>query len=81
MKAIGIVRRVDEIGRVVIPSELRDVMGLESGSALEFYIDGEQIILRRYQPGCVFCENADDLIVFRSKRVCKACLDQLKGMV
>jgi len=74
MKSTGIVRKVDELGRVVIPIELRRTMDIEEKDALEIYVDGDKIILRKYEPACVFCGNAKDVENFRGKNVCKECI-------
>lgn len=73
MKSTGIVRKVDELGRVVIPIELRRTLGIDEKDALEIYVDSEKIILKKYEPACIFCGNADDLQHFRGKNVCKEC--------
>ncbi len=77
MKSTGIVRKVDELGRVVIPIELRRTLHIEEKDALEIYVDNERIILRKYEPACscVFCGNADEVTVFKNKNICKECLD------
>jgi AbrB family transcriptional regulator, transcriptional pleiotropic regulator of transition state genes len=74
MKATGIVRRVDELGRVVIPIELRRTFGIEEKDGLEIYTDNDRIILRKYEPACVFCGSADEVTDFKGKNVCKECL-------
>lgn len=73
MKSTGIVRRVDELGRVVIPIELRRTLGIEEKDALEIYVDEERIVLKKYQPACVFCGNATDTQYYRGKLVCRVC--------
>lgn len=73
MKATGVVRKVDELGRVVIPIELRRTMGIAEKDPLEIYVDGDQIILKRYEPACVFCGNASDVQHFHGKMVCREC--------
>lgn len=73
MKSTGIVRKVDELGRVVIPIELRRTLGIEEKDALEIYVDDEKIILKKYEPACVFCGNAADVRVFKGKQVCQEC--------
>ncbi|KMT22941.1 AbrB/MazE/SpoVT family DNA-binding domain-containing protein [Clostridium cylindrosporum] len=78
MKSTGIVRRVDELGRVVIPIELRRTLEIAEKDALEIYVDGEQIILKKYQPACIFCGNAKDVENFKGKNICQACLAELK---
>jgi len=81
MKSTGIVRKVDELGRVVIPIELRRTLQIEEKDALEIYVDGERIILKKYQPACIFCGNADNITIFRDKNICRDCLDTMKELV
>ncbi len=78
MKSTGIVRRVDELGRVVIPIELRRTLEIAEKDALEIYVDGEQIILKKYQPACIFCGDAKNVDNFKGKNICQACLAELK---
>ncbi len=77
MKSTGIVRKVDELGRVVIPIELRRTLGIDEKDSLEIYVDGEKIILRKYEPACIFCGNAENVINYRGKNICEVCLKQL----
>lgn len=78
MKSTGIVRRVDELGRVVIPIELRRTLDIAEKDALEIYVDGEQIILKKYEPACIFCGQAKDVLIYKGKNICSKCLDELK---
>ncbi len=78
MKSTGIVRKVDELGRVVIPIELRRTLEIAEKDALEIYVDGEQIILKKYNPACIFCGQAKDVVVFKNKNICPECLEKLK---
>ncbi|NLO89813.1 MAG: AbrB/MazE/SpoVT family DNA-binding domain-containing protein [Clostridia bacterium] len=73
IKSTGIVRKVDELGRVVIPIELRRTLGIEEKDALEIYVDKESIILKKYEPACVFCGNAENVQHFKGKNVCREC--------
>lgn len=73
MKSTGVVRKVDELGRVVIPIELRRTLGIQEKDPLEIYVDNEKIILKKYEPACVFCGNASDVQHFRGKLVCREC--------
>lgn len=73
MKSTGIVRKVDELGRVVIPIELRRTLGIDEKDALEIYVDSEKIILKKYEPACIFCGNASQVTHFKGKNVCKEC--------
>lgn len=77
MKSTGIVRKVDELGRVVIPIELRRTLDIAEKDALEIYVDGDKIILRKYEPACIFCGNADEVDNFHGKKVCRKCVDAL----
>lgn len=77
MKSTGIVRKVDELGRVVIPIELRRTLDIEEKDALEIYVDSDRIILRKYEPACVFCGNADEVTNFKGKNVCRHCLSAM----
>lgn len=81
MKSTGIVRRVDELGRVVIPIELRRTLNIAERDALEIYVDGEEIILKKYEPACIFCGNAKDVVNYKGKNICKDCLEELKKEV
>lgn len=74
LKSTGIVRKVDELGRVVIPIELRRTLGIEEKDALEIYVDNEKIILKKYEPACIFCGNAEDVTNYKGKKICKECL-------
>jgi transcriptional pleiotropic regulator of transition state genes len=77
MKSKGIVRKVDELGRVVIPIELRRTLGIGEKDALEIYVDGERIMLKKYEPACIFTGNAENLIYYRGKMISKECLAEL----
>lgn len=78
MKATGIVRKVDQLGRIVIPKELRKVFEIDTEDALEIFTDGEQIILKKYEPACIFCREAKNVKKFKGKNVCKKCMEELK---
>ncbi len=81
MKSTGIVRKVDELGRVVIPIELRRTLGIDEKDALEIYVDSEKIIFKKYEPACVFCGNADEIQHFKGKNVCKVCASTMSSNV
>jgi transcriptional pleiotropic regulator of transition state genes len=78
MKSTGIVRKVDELGRVVIPIELRRTMNIHEKDALEIFVDGERIILKKYEPACIFCGNADNMRNIMGKNICVDCLSTIK---
>ena len=77
MKSTGIVRKVDELGRVVLPIELRRTLGIDEKDALEIYVDREKIILKKYEPACVFCGNAEDVVNFKGKNICSECTNAM----
>lgn len=80
MKATGIVRPVDPLGRVVIPVELRRTLDIKTDDSLEVFVDGEYIMLKKYEPACIFCGNAKDVVPVHGKNVCKSCLAELKKL-
>ena len=77
MKTTGIVRKVDKLGRIVIPIELRRNLSISEKDSLEIYVDDEKIILKKYEPACVFCGNASETQVFKGKQVCKECISTM----
>jgi len=77
MKSTGIVRKVDELGRVVIPIELRRTLSIEEKDALEIYVDSDRIVLKKYEPACVFCGNADEITNFKGKNICSECMSAM----
>ncbi|NSW92088.1 MAG: AbrB/MazE/SpoVT family DNA-binding domain-containing protein [Firmicutes bacterium] len=79
MKETGIIREVDELGRVVIPMELRKVLNINNKTPLEIFTEGSTIILRKYNPGCIFCENVNNVMRFKEKNICSECLEQIKN--
>ena len=80
MKSTGIVRKVDELGRIVLPIELRRTLNIDERDSLEIYVDGNSVILRKYQPACVFCDNAAEVISYKGKNICRKCLAELETL-
>ncbi len=80
MKATGIVRKLDQLGRIVIPKELRTTFDLKENDPIEIFVEGSDIILRKYQPACIFCNEATDIVQFEGKNVCKKCLEKIKAL-
>ncbi len=78
MKSTGIVRKVDELGRIVLPIELRRTLDIGERGSLEIYVEGSSVILRKYAPSCIFCDDATDVVNFKGKNICPKCLDELK---
>ena len=77
MKSTGVVRKIDELGRIVLPSELRRVFGIREGDELEISVDGERIILQKRLDLCLFCGAEGPVIEFKGRRVCEACAGEL----
>ena len=81
MKSTGIVRPVDELGRIVLPKELRINMDINNkGDSVEIFIDDDKIILKKYHPACIFCSNADDVVYLNGKLVCRKCIKELSTL-
>lgn len=80
MKATGITRPVDALGRIVLPKSLRQQFGIEVDQHLEIFTDGNRIILQKYERGCLFCGSAEQLVSFSEKQICKDCLAKLKKL-
>ncbi|MCQ2436674.1 MAG: AbrB/MazE/SpoVT family DNA-binding domain-containing protein [Clostridia bacterium] len=78
MKSTGIVRKIDELGRLVLPIEIRKNLGIDNRDAVEIFTDEDKIILKKYEPACIFCGETDDVILFKGKLVCKGCISSLK---
>ena len=78
MKSTGVVRQLDNLGRVVLPIELRRTMGIGVKDLLEVYVDGEDIILRKYLPACLFCGSMENVTEFRGKNICRNCMNELR---
>ena len=78
MKSTGVVRNVDELGSIVLPKELMYTLDIEEKDPLEIFVDGNSILLKKYEPGCIFCGDAQDIINYKGKNICKACLKVLK---
>ncbi len=78
MKSTGIVRKIDELGRIVLPKELRRTLGLNDRESVEIYVDQDAIILKKFKSTCVLCGDNEDLLDFKGKSVCQKCMNELK---
>ena len=81
MKSTGIVRNVDELGRIVIPKEMRKMMNIENSDPVEIYVEGSKIILTKYQPACSICNSEGEMVSFKGKKICASCIAEIKGTV
>lgn len=80
MKSTGIVRKVDELGRIVLPIEMRRTLDIAEKDALEIYVEGTSVILKKYKPSCIFCDSNKDIIQFKGKNICPKCLRELTDL-
>lgn len=78
MKATGIIRPLDNLGRIVLPIELRKVLGINSGDHLEIFVEDENIILKKHEVSCIFCGSANNMKSFKGKNVCQNCITELE---
>ena len=81
MKSTGIVRKVDELGRIVLPIELRRTLDIAERDALEIFVEGESVILRKYHPACIFCNSSKNIVSFNGKNVCSECIKHLREKI
>lgn len=79
VKNTGIVRRVDDLGRIVIPKKTRTTLGIETKDPLEIFVSNDAIMLRKYAPSCVFCGENDGLIEYKGKKICRKCREEIRN--
>ena len=80
MKSTGIIRKVDELGRIVLPMELRNKLEIAEKDPIEIFVDGSSIILRKHNPNCVFCGSSKNLISYNNKLICSKCKDKISKL-
>ncbi|MBQ9279875.1 MAG: AbrB/MazE/SpoVT family DNA-binding domain-containing protein [Clostridia bacterium] len=80
MKSTGIVRKVDELGRIVLPIELRRTLDIDIKDALEIYVEDSKIVLKKYEPTCTFCGESENVVTYKDKIICKSCLEEIKNI-
>ena len=80
MKSTGIIRRVDELGRVVIPIEIRNQFGIAEKDPIEIYVDGTSIVLKKFESNCVFCGNTKNLVTYKDKFICEDCSKKIGAL-
>lgn len=80
VKSTGIVRKVDELGRIVIPMELRNKLGIQEKDPLEIFVDGSSVILKKYNPNCIFCGSSRDLLSYNDSLICRKCKDKISKL-
>ena len=79
MKSTGIVRNIDELGRIVVPKEMRDKLHINNSDPVEFFTEGDKIIITKYHASCIFCGSEHDTVDFKGKMICKTCLSELNA--
>ncbi len=77
MKSTGIIRKVDDLGRIVLPIELRRMLDIAERDELEIFMENDRIVLQKYEPACIFCGSAQGLVNFRGKNICQDCIQKL----
>lgn len=80
MKPIGAVKRIDNLNRILLPKELRKIMPIKTGDQFEIFVEDNSIILKKYEPTCMFCNSTDDIIEFKDKGICRRCLEELNTL-
>ena len=77
MKSTGIVRKIDDLGRIVLPIELRRVLDIDKDSSLEICVDSDSIVLKKYQPACIFCGSSDGVAQYQGRNICAKCREAI----
>ncbi|MED4732067.1 AbrB/MazE/SpoVT family DNA-binding domain-containing protein [Aneurinibacillus migulanus] len=75
---MGIVRKIDNLGRIVFPIEVRNKLGIQIGDSLEIFMDDEKIVFKKYAPGCLFCDFISEIVQYKGKKICASCLEELR---
>ena len=79
VKNTGNVRRIDSLGRIVIPKEIRTTLRIKTKNSLEIFVSNDAIMLRKYAPSCVFCEENDGLIEYKGSKICRKCREEIRN--
>lgn len=77
MKSTGIIRKIDELGRVVLPMGLRNQLSIAEKDPIEIFVEGDSIILKKFEPNCVFCGSSKKLSSFNDKMICAKCMEKI----
>lgn len=80
MKATGITRPVDALGRIVIPMEIREAFDIKTKDTLEIFVEGNNIVLKKHGANCIFCEESENLVSFEGKSICRSCLEKIASL-
>lgn len=77
MKSTGMIRKVDDLGRIVLPVEIRRSLGIVERDELEIYVEEDRVVLKKFEPRCIFCGSSDLFVTYMGKNVCKKCAQRL----
>ena len=80
MKSTGIVRKVDELGRIVLPIELRRTLDIAERDELEIYMEDDKVVLKKYEPSCIFCGSSCGLVSYHGRNVCMECIENMSNI-
>lgn len=80
MRSLGIVRKIDELGRIVLPIETRKRLDISAGDGVEIFVERDRVILKKYEPACIFCGDAKNIVTYKSRNVCAACVKAMKTL-
>ena len=80
MKATGVIRKIDGLGRIVIPMEIRNKLDISENDPLEIHVEGSNILIKKYEPDCTFCGSSKNVVEYKNKIVCEKCINELKKM-
>ena len=79
-KSTGVIRQIDELGRFVLPIEIRRSLGINLKDSIEIFTEGDRIILQKHEVTCLFCGSAEDVLTYEKKCICRRCLDALRAL-
>lgn len=77
MKSTGIIRKVDELGRIVLPIEIRRTLDIQEKDELEIFMENDQIVMQKFEPSCIFCASSEGLVSYHGKNVCQECIQNM----
>ena len=79
MRAVGCVRQIDKLGRLVLPSDIRRMLNIKDGSdSVEFFVDEDSVVIKKYRPACIFCNSANNIQTYKNQSICQSCLDEMR---
>lgn len=79
MRATGMVRKIDDLGRMVVPKEIRENLGWEMNDSIEIFVDEDAVLLKKYRKGCFICGNVtDESVNIKHINLCDECIRKLK---